>query len=310
MDNKVLVTGATGFVGSQLIKKLRQQNTSVFGISQSGGKIQDVIVDPIDLTRYELLKQWKRDKEFAAVIHLAAEVPASSKEPIQTDLLYRNFISTLNTARLAINSKAYLVFMSSSSVYGIKTFSGKRNRSIDESVIPFPNNWYSFSKYLGELICSYCGRNKKLAYSALRLSSPYGPGNKRNTVINCFMRNALASKNLHIYGTGSRTQDFIHIDDVVDAIIQAIQNSLYGVYNLSSGNSVSMVQLANLSIQCVPGTESKIVYTGLPDKQENYRGNFLVQRIHDRMGWSAKMNLSDGLRVTGQWLQKEFDACC
>jgi len=99
-----------------------------------------------------------------------------------------------------------------------------------------------------------------------------------------------------LFGTGSRTQDFVYVDDVVQAMWEAYQQRACGIYNIASGQPVSMRELAKIVCDLVPDTKSKIIFSEKPDPQESYRGVFSIEKAKSDFGYLPKTNLRDGLR--------------
>src|SRR4030067_2080873 len=288
----ILVTGATGFIGKHLIRFLSMQDgITAWGISRSGGKVNDFKVDRVDLTSNDAFLSWRKGKPmFDAIFHLAAFLPSSFSSAEAETSFFPNLSVIRNVLSLAVSDKAAVIYASGSSVYG----SGS-NIPSHEDTLPQPDNWYTLSKYVGELICSVAHKQQGIITTSLRISAPFGPGQKAHNVINLFIKTALQSGDLILHGTGARAQDFIYVDDVVNALWLAYKKKISGVYHLGSGPIGCMRELAQVVISLVPGTKSKIVYSGKPDEQENYRGIFSIKRAQRDLGYIPKTSLVNGL---------------
>ena len=290
----VLVTGATGFLGEHLVRFLtRQPRLKIWGVSRHGGWIDTIRIDPVRLESAQELSGWRRDKPaLDAVFHLAAHVPeAFDAAEVECSLL-ANVSMTNNVLNLAAADKAAVVYASSGSVYGLCS-----KIPFQEDMQPHPNNLYSLAKYVGEHLCNIMHSRHDLPTVALRLPAPYGPGQKARTVINRFLQAAIASRDLVLYGTGERTQDFIYAGDVVEAMWLGYQRRAVGVYNIASGRPISMRALAAMVISLLPGTGSRIVTSDKPDPQENYRGEYAVDKAEKELGFHPTVSLKDGLRA-------------
>lgn len=291
MDH-ILVTGATGFIGKHLIRFLSNQpGINIWGISKNGGELGEISIDSVDLTSRNALFTWCKNKPvFKAVFHLAAEIPSSFADADST--FYANQSINYNITSLAIAHKSVLIYASSSSIYGTRA-----NTPFNEKTALEPDNWYSLSKYIGELMGGVASQQHGIKAVSLRISAPYGPGQKNHTVIRIFLEAALNSKDLTLYGTGSRVQDFTYIEDVVRAMWLSYQRKATGVYNIASGHPISMRDLAEKVLSIVPHTKSKICYSGKPDPQENYRGVFSIEEAQRNMGYIPRTSLEDGLKA-------------
>ena len=291
--NNVLVTGATGFIGQHLVRRLNNAGYTVFGISKSGGSVAGHHITPVDMTNAQALASYCADKAFDAVFHLAAVIPVSFSDNTARESLMANVTSTLNLLEV-FKQKEWNVFVyaSSTSIYGTPLI----HHPIMENFPALLYNFYSTGKYFGEMLCEQFRIAHNLCISSLRISSPYGPGQRRETVITKFIKMALQSEDITLYGTGQRKQDFIYIDDVVEAFLLAYQKKASGVFNTASGVSISMKELAETILKVIPTSQSKIVYTGIMDPQEHYRVEFSIEKAKKELGYIPMFSLADGIK--------------
>lgn len=288
---EILVTGATGFIGKHLVRFLkRQSGLGLWCISRNGGQVDGIHVDSVDLTSAEEVAEWHRNKPvFDTIFHLAALIPSSFESSEDDELYFDNIHMMHNILSLAISDKSSIVYISSSSVYSAD------NVPLTEDMVPQPDNMYSLSKYVGELLCNIAYMRYGLSTAILRISAPYGPSQKAQTVINIFLRAALESRDISVYGSGNRTQDFTYIDDVIQAMWLACRKKASGVYNIASGKPVTMYELAKTVLSVEPQSKSKILYSGTPDSQETYRGVFSIEKAQDILGYLPGTTLEKGL---------------
>ena len=129
----------------------------------------------------------------------------------------------------------------------------------------------------------------------LRISAPYGPGQSPNNVIPIFIKNALANKDIQIFGTGRRSQDFIYIDDVARAFLAAVKTDRSGIYNIGSGESTSTLKLAKTILKTLPESHSKIVFSGV-DPQENYRLRMDISKTEKELKFSPTIMIEEGIQ--------------
>ncbi|MCK5116385.1 MAG: NAD(P)-dependent oxidoreductase [Candidatus Aegiribacteria sp.] len=288
----VLVTGATGFMGRHLVRFLtRQSGLELWCISRNGGQVDGIHVDSVDLTSYEEVAQWHRNKPIIdTIFHLAALIPSSSESSESDDMFFNNLLMMKNIISLGVSDKSSIVNISSSSIYSMDN-----NVPLTEDMLPQPDNLYSLSKYTGELLCDIAHMRYGISAANLRISAPYGPCQKVQTVINVFLRAALESREITVFGSGNRTQDFTYIDDVIQAIWLACRKKASGAYNIASGKAVTMCELAKTVLHVEPQSKSEIVYSGTPDSQETCRGVFSIEKARNVLGYVPQTSLENGL---------------
>lgn len=291
MTASILVTGATGFVGQHVLRRFHKEGIAVHGISQHGGRVDDLSVDAVDLTDDHAVAFWAQGKCFDAMIHLAASIPNQLVGPEAEKSFRANVASTLNVLNLAREGASHLIYASSSTVYGTRP---RRDLPLAESSVLMPDNLYSLSKHVSEQLCEQISSGG-FPCAILRISAPYGEGNRRRTVMNIFLDAARAGRDLALYGSGMRTQDFTHITDVVEFIWLSWCRRAQGAFNVANGNPVSMRMLAEHVLAVVPGTSSQIVYADKPDPQDEYRASLSIARASEQLGWQAKVDLKAGL---------------
>ena len=301
MTKSVLVTGATGFIGRHVVKRLWTEGWQVHAVSRNGGFIEDLQVESLDLADEILFQAWHCGKVFDAIIHLAADIPEQLVGLVAEKSFRQNVSAMLSLLRLAEGLECPLIYMSSSSVYGMST---STSLPISECTCPAPNNFYSTSKAVGDLLCEQISSCTGIPCTTLRISAPYGPGSFRRTVVNIFLESALTSTNLNLYGNGARMQDFTYIDDIVEAVWLALHARVPGIFNVASGNPISMRELAEKVLLAIPESNSQIVYSGQPDSQEDYRPIFSIEKAHNQLGWSPQVDLISGLRLTAEAMQQ------
>lgn len=300
MDNRILVTGATGFIGSAIFRRLKAKGYAVDGLSLHGGEVDGETIGNVNLTSEESLISYTKGKSYKAIFHIAASIPKSFDLSVSEDCFYPNIFSVKNILKLALRLKGcHVLYASSASIYG-----DNQEVPLSEISTPMPNNYYALSKYVGELLCQlYSGR---LPVTVLRISSPYGPGYKRQTVINIFCKEALRSIDINLFGSGKRSQDFIYIDDIVDAFVLSFKNCCTGVFNLCAEISISMHDLAKMVVSLAPASKSKIVFSEQPDPQESFRGVYSLDKASKVLGFSPIITIEEGLKRTLSWWQSQI----
>jgi nucleoside-diphosphate-sugar epimerase len=293
VTSRVLVTGATGFVGRHVVERLAADH-QLTAVSLRGGDVGGIPVQAVDLADRAATLTALGGVGFDAVVHLAAAIPkdlgaaamqASHDATVAVD-------STVAALCQALGCR--LVYASSSAVYGLTD----NGRPASEDRVPKPANLYAAAKLAGERLCDRHARITGAPATVLRISAPYGPGARRTTVVELFLKRALESEDLELLGSGSRTQDFTYVGDIAAAVSAALDAGVAGVFNVATGRSASMGELARAALEAVPGTTSRILRPGTPDPQETYRASYDVSRAQSELGWTAATSLEYGRRAT------------
>jgi len=300
---RILITGATGFIGRNLVEKLGCIGYQFNGISKRGGMINDILIDAVDCTDQEALKCYCGDKLFNGIIHLAASVPSSFYDETARQSLVQNVKMTMNLLEaFRKQNGGVFVYASSTSIYGYP-----EKLPVIEETPPHPDGFYPLGKFFGELLCQQYQKEHNLCIAILRISAPYGSRMRRETVIDKFIRKALLSEDITLYGTGSRSQDFTYIEDVVNAMTLAYEAKATGIFNISGGTSTSMEQLAEIILSILPESQSNIIYSGIDDPQEDYHVAFSFEKAREVFSYQPRFSLKEGLQKYVEVIREELE---
>jgi len=291
MNGKVAILGANGLIGSAVTALFAQKGADVICCAKEGGPVGDEEVALIDLTKTGALFKWLGKKKVSTVIYLASAVP-SSFENLSADLFETNLKMHREVLSYWEKAGCHLIFASSCSIYGSKGPLPWR-----EENAPNPENFYSISKLAGELI--FDARSADLPLTVLRINAPFGFPAGRKTVVNVFMERALDGANLILHGTGKRVQDFLYVKDVASAFWLAHSEKKCGTFNIASGKTVTMRQLAEMILDCTHSS-SKIVKSGKLDPQEKVKVAVDVSRARKELGFRPRYDLAKGLEALAQ----------
>lgn len=251
---KVLVTGGTGFIGSNLVNKLVELDYQVEVIDNNlsdAGKInKKANYHHYDLSDVNNLNQVSRIlNSVDSVFHLAAKarVQPSIDDPVGYEL--NNTLSTVNILKACVDSDVRrFVYSSSSSVYG-----DNDNMPLKENFKPNPLSPYGAQKYYGEILCNTFAEVYDIETVSLRYFNVYGEGQNiggaYSLVIGIFFDQMLSGKPLTIRGDGTQKRDFTYVGDVVNANILASESHMVGsgeVLNIGNGDNRTINQIADL----------------------------------------------------------------
>lgn len=314
-----LITGGCGFIGLALLKRLLQDDGNRICIvdNLSTGTRDDLaavsafverapgaVANPHE--RVELVVADIRDEQIAeqlgagvdVIVHLAANTGVGpSVEDPRTDCV-TNVLGTFNYLEAArLNGVGRFVFASSGAPIG------EVEPPIHEELAPHPVSPYGASKLAGEGYCSAYFRSFGVDTVALRFGNVYGPGSMhKSSVVAKFIRLAMAGETLEIYGDGSQTRDFIYIDDLVEALMQAATREGIGgeVFQIASSQETTVDEIASSLVEVMQANgidRPRIVNTEkrVGDVMRNFSD---TSKARDRLGWVPATDLTDGLQKT------------
>ncbi|MFO7626444.1 MAG: NAD-dependent epimerase/dehydratase family protein [Candidatus Fermentibacteraceae bacterium] len=311
-----IVTGAAGFIGSRLCAGLLSRGENVLGVdclrdyydvALKHRNLRDLSdhpgfsFSPHDLSLGTAFIQGILPPEEPVVVyHLAAQ--AGVRKSWGSDFsqyTQDNITATQNLLEWAVHRGfvEHFVFASSSSVYGIPSEMPMR----EDVTIPVPHSPYGVTKLAAENLVRLYGSNHGLVWTALRLFSVYGPGQRPDMAFNRFIRSALAGTPITLFGTGNQTRDFTYVDDVTRALILAGRSSGGIVMNLGGGIRVSVNRVIGI-LEDILDTRISVNRMPVPpgDVPDTWADTEKAGRI---LGWHPEHTLEEGLAREAEWLR-------
>jgi len=316
-----LITGGCGFVGVNLIARLRERgdyvrvfdNLSVGSRDDLGAVTEFAeISEPGDAVpgQVELMVGDITDAEAAmraaegvdAVVHLAAQtgvMPSVEDPRFDCEMNVQGTLNMLMAARGA-GAKGFVMASSSAPL-------GEQDPPVSEMKVPRPLSPYGASKLAGEGYCSAFYGSFGLNTVALRFSNAYGPYSfKKGSVVALFFRKALRGETLTIYGDGEQTRDFIHASDLAQAIIKGAESGKGGeVYQIATGVETSVNELTSAIKRLVErDTDIRVTVEKLPARKgEIVRSVSDISKARRLIGYDPAVRLEDGLEETWAWFK-------
>lgn len=286
MAKRVLVTGISGFLASEILPRLSDEGYELVGIDTRVVEGFPYKVIQGDITKYAELETLP---EADYVLHLAA-IAAPAQCRANPALAYAvNVLGTNNILQWAATHKAKkFVFLSTAHVYGI---SPRFMPTPEDAPLLLNNDVYTISKILGEKLCRLYYDNYHLPYLAFRLYNSYGPAQTTGYFIadkiDQAKRGGVIMKGPEV------TKDFVYIDDVVDAISKGLKTDFVGELNIGTGVQTSLGSIAKKIAEefNVPYSETEI----------HDRPNYMqadITRIGHILDWAPKVTVEEGLAKT------------
>ena len=301
-SDRVVITGAAGFIGSHLSEALLDRGHTVTGIDNllTGDRknIEHLQQRDFRLIQQDVARYIDVDGPVDWVLHWAS--PASPADylayPIQT--LKAGALGTHNALGLARAKGATFVLASTSEVYGDpaehpqpETYWGHVN--------PIgPRGVYDEAKRFAEAMTTAYHRHHGLQTRIVRIFNTYGPRMRLDDgrAVPNFIAQALRGEDLTIYGDGEQTRSFCYISDLIDGIIRLMRADTAEPVNIGNPNEMSIVQVARRSIEAT-GSRSRIVHEPLPADDPKVRRPDIA-RARRLLGWEPRVSLETGLRAT------------
>ncbi len=295
-EKKYVVTGGAGFIGTHLVRALCEKGAHVRVIDdlrtgRSKPHLENVtfynhsVEEPLPVEIFEGTD---------AIFHLAAipGVPISIEDPVGTHKV--NLDGTLHVLEAARVARVpRVIFSSSAAVYGIQ-----ESEIFREDMDPKPMSPYAFHKYAGERMLEMWRRVYGLESISLRYFNVYGSGMDPRgayaAVIGKFLQARSEGKVLTVIGDGTQTRDFVHVDDVVQANMRAVELAKVpevAVFNVGTGVGVSVQELAELIGGPIEHTAARLeIQHAVAD----------ITNIKHVLGYEPHVSLEDGLKALAE----------
>jgi UDP-glucuronate decarboxylase len=308
-QNKILITGGAGFLGSHLTERLLQEGNDVLVVDNffTGNKqnLAHLMANPnLEIMRHDVT--FPLYVEVNQIYNLAC--PASpvhyQYDPVQTTKT--SVHGAINMLGLAKRTRARILQASTSEVYG------------DPEVHPQPEGYWGRVNPIGIRSCYDEGkrcaetlffdyyRQHQTDIKVVRIFNTYGPRMHPNDgrVVSNFIVQALQGKDITIYGDGSQTRSFCYVDDLIAAMVKmmATEKGFTGPVNIGNPGEFTMLELAQLVLK-LSNSKSKIVYQPLPSDDPKQRQPDITL-AKAKLAWEPKVKLEDGLKETIAYFKK------
>ncbi|OFW18535.1 MAG: NAD-dependent dehydratase [Acidobacteria bacterium RIFCSPLOWO2_02_FULL_65_29] len=309
MKQRIVITGAAGFIGSHLSEALLDRGYQVIGVDNlltgDVANIAHLYNRDFTFVKHDVTNYIYIDGPVDFVLHWAS--PASPIDylelPIQT--LKVGALGTHKALGLAKAKGARFVLASTSEVYG-DPLEHPQKESYWGNVNPIgPRGVYDEAKRFAEAMTVAYRRYHGLDTKIVRIFNTYGPRMRVNDgrAVPAFISQALRSEDVTVFGDGTQTRSFTYISDLVDGIIRLMLSTMNDPINIGNPREMTIEQIARAIIQAT-GSTSHIVHGPLPTDDPKVRQPDIT-RARTLLGWEPKVSLEEGLVRTIQYFKEK-----
>jgi dTDP-glucose 4,6-dehydratase len=307
---RTLITGGAGFIGSHLCERFLRRGHEVLCVDNlitgSLANVEHLRSNPaFSFVRHDISHPLEIDGPVDHVLHFAS--PASPvdylKYPIQT--LKVGSLGTHNTLGLAKAKGARYLLASTSEVYGDPLVHPQREDYWGHVNSVGTRGCYDEAKRFAEAIVMAYHRTHQVDTRIIRIFNTYGARMRLDDgrVLPNFMGQALRGEPLTVYGDGSQTRSFCHVDDLVNGIEALLSKDFHLPVNLGNPAEVTILEFAK-EILALSGSKSQVVYKPLPEDDPKQRKPD-ISRAKGLLGWEPRIDRHEGLARTLAYFQKK-----
>tara|TARA_R110002020_G_scaffold133702_14_gene298352 strand:+ start:2742 stop:3752 length:1011 start_codon:yes stop_codon:yes gene_type:complete len=332
-NNKVLITGGAGFIGSNYVEYLlKNSEDEIFVLDKLtyAGNLQNLeaVSDKItfikgDICDLEFIQKLFAEHQFQKVVHFAAESHVDNSISGPSEFIQTNIVGTFNLLQCAYKTwmdgpndlkeefkKARFLHISTDEVYGTLGETGL----FTEETSYAPNSPYSASKASSDFIVRSYFHTYGLPVVTTNCSNNYGPNQHKEKLIPTIIRKAISGEPIPIYGDGKNVRDWLYVMDHCSGIYLAFEKGKLGeTYNIGGRNERENLYIANVICEfldeMLPKQSSyKDQITFVKDRPgHDFRYAIDASKIENELGWKAKENFETGIQKTISWYLENKD---
>ena len=309
---KILITGGAGFIGSNLAKVLLDKGNEVF------------VLDNLYTGSERNIKPLQENPRFHFILHdvtipimlrvdeiynmaCPASPPHYQKNPIETTKT--SVLGMLNMLELARRNNAKILQASTSEVYGDPTVHPQTENYLGNVNPMGVRSCYDEGKRVAETLCYDYFHERNVDARIVRIFNTYGPNMnpEDGRVVSNFIIQALTDQELTIYGDGSQTRSFQYISDLIAGMLtyMSLKDRYLGPINLGNDEEYKIMDFANLILEMIPQSKSKIKYLPLPEDDPAKRKPD-ISRAKKILNWQPKVKLREGLKKTIAYFERRI----
>lgn len=309
-DQRVLITGGAGFLGSWMSDVLVSQEAEVICVDNLASGLKSNVdhllhLDNFSFIEHDITEPFFVEGKLDLVVHMASRASPFEFEHYPLEILKANTIGLMNSLECAKINQARLLYASTSETYG------------NPQVVPTPENYFGNVNAIGPRGCydesKRCGEAFVTAYKdqfgmdtrIARIFNTYGPRMRFDGIygraLPRFIDQALNGKPITIFGDGSQTRSFTYLTDQIEGLLKlARMDEARGcVVNIGNDQETSVLEMAN-KILSLTQSGSKMAFHPLPE-DDPLRRKPIIERAREILGWEPKVSLEQGLTRTIEW---------
>lgn len=303
---RIVITGGLGFIGQNLAIHLRHAVKGVELIAldwfDGANDAEKALFNEVHISCFADDRIMEQYRGADVVVHLAAHtsVQESIADPLRS--FDNNVVKSHKLLEfLRLNSLQTKVVFASTGGAIVGGYDGPVNEQIPAS----PLSAYGANKMAVEGLLSAYRGSYGLASASLRFSNVYGPNSSRmDGVISRFCRMYLQDGRLQINGDGLQTRDYIYVDDVTDAIIRVIDQDAQGVFQLGTGISTSILEVAEIFCALDPARKAKLDFVQALSGEVRHNKSD-ISHIRNKLGFEPRFSVACGIQKTMEWFEDQ-----
>jgi nucleoside-diphosphate-sugar epimerase len=321
-NERVLVTGGAGFIGSQITRQLREHDVEVIiydNFTQYTSPLNSTyqhclkarfegLTEQIEIVRgdtrdREQLRRMVLEYRPTRIIHLAGLPLANLSKSLSEEAYGTIVTGTVNLLEVSreLPDLRRFVYTSSSMVYG-----DFQQEPCPEDHPKNPKQVYGGCKYAGEVMVETYGKQFKIPYSIVRPSAVYGPTDVNRRVVQLFVENAVMGRPLILHNGGTGTLDFTHVNDIAQGFILAAfhENAVGQAFNMTRGQGRSLKEMADIIKKLIP--EAEVIEKPYQDERPK-RGSLDITKARSLLGYDPQFTLETGVADYMAFVQEHSD---
>ena len=304
-NSKILITGATGMVGSAVVRMLKELGYN------------NILTPPrkeVDLVNPQDVKAYFTYHKPEYVFLIAAKVGGLyANMTYRADFIFDNLMMQSNTINACKeNNVKKVLFVSSGCVYPKYAENPISEEAMLTGLLEPSNEHYSIAKIAGIKMCEAYNMQYGLDYAVVIPNNIYGPGDNYHpenshvmaSLIRKFHEAKQNGTDVEIWGSGKQMREFVYVEDVAKACVSLMDSSYIGSYNCSSEYEITIKDLAELVAEVLE-FKGNIVYN--TDKPEGHpRKGFSCKKLRET-GWESSISLKEGIQLAYEWYKQNLN---